>query len=111
MTPRNSALTLKQQLDRLTNRLHELAGWRDHAQLPIQEVKFSDVTGKTSTLAVGQGWPSRAFPVSLTFSISIPPEWAGQCVMLHADPGARRWSSSTGVPSADSIPFTVTTCC
>ncbi|ACO47456.1 glycoside hydrolase family 38 C-terminal domain-containing protein [Deinococcus deserti] len=105
MTSRNSALTLKQQLDRLTNRLHELAGWRDRARLPIRTVQFADAEGKTSTLPAGQPWPSRTFPVTMTFEATVPSEWAGQRVMLHAEPGGEALVELGGRATGGLNPF------
>lgn len=87
MNPPNPAVTPQQQLDRLMNRLNELAGWRDRARLSLGEGVFSDAWEQSWPISVGQSWPSRAFPVRMTFRAEVPQGWAGEPVMLYADPG------------------------
>lgn len=105
MNTLNPAITPQQQLDRLNNRLNELAGWRDRARLPLEPGVFTDAQGHTSPIAVGQAWPSRAFPVSMTFRAAVPQDWAGQPVTLYADPGGEALLRVNGQPAGGLNPY------
>jgi alpha-mannosidase len=79
MTREHDRLT--HDLQTLTIRLNELAAYRDRWTLPIERGRFlaHGATGAVD-IAVGQSWPSEAFPVRLTFDVEIPPAWRGHGV-------------------------------
>ncbi|HZC36026.1 MAG TPA: hypothetical protein VE242_10450, partial [Chthoniobacterales bacterium] len=69
---------LQQLLRRLSNRLLELAAWRDRDCILItQDELRADSGAPWQPVRPGDPWPSQAAPVEFRFTISIPERWAG----------------------------------
>ncbi|MGC8874982.1 MAG: alpha-mannosidase, partial [Chloroflexia bacterium] len=78
---------MQQEIKRLRRRLVELSAWADRAVLPLQGHFLAAEGREGIPIRPGDAWPSRAFPVRMRFSASIPAEWAGQPVWARLDVG------------------------
>lgn len=101
-----SHVTTAQLLRRLQKRLHELGAWRDAARLDLGEgTFFAHGAGSGTPIRMGEGWPSRAFPVTLRFHAHIPEAWAGQPVALRLDVGGEALLMVNGQPLGGLNPY------
>ena len=75
---------LTRDLQTLTVRLDELAAYRDRWTERIEHGRFRAPGGADAVdIAVGQRWPSAAFPVELAFDTVVPPAWRGHAVNVR----------------------------
>ncbi|MFB9991023.1 alpha-mannosidase [Deinococcus oregonensis] len=99
------AVTTEQHLKRLLQRLNELHAWADAASLPLPTGVFRDATGQEWPIEEGAAWPSRAFPVSMRFEITVPEAWVGQAVTAQFLPGGEGLLRVNGVSVGGLNPF------
>ncbi len=71
------------RLDRFNRRLLELRIWRNAHECPVEEWQFTDPHGNTTSLRLGDRWPTEELPVQLTTTATVPEEWAGMPVELE----------------------------
>ena len=99
------ALTTAQSLIRLHKRLNELGAWRDARRQTLTNGEFfAHGSGQAQPIAVGEGWPSRDFPVTLRFEAQVPPDWTGPLV-LRFDVGGEGVLSVNGQPLGGLNPY------
>ncbi|QFP75690.1 glycoside hydrolase family 38 C-terminal domain-containing protein [Deinococcus sp. AJ005] len=90
------ALTTAQILIRLHNRLNELGAWRDARRQTLMGGEFfAHSSDQAQSIAVGEGWPGRDFPVTLRFETTVPTDWTGP-VFLRFDVGGEGLLSVNG---------------
>ena len=65
-------------LARLRVQLRELASFRDRRRTTLGPARFRDADGSASTVAVGDPWPSRSWPVTFRFEVAVPGAWQGE---------------------------------
>ena len=74
---------IAQTVQRLRHRLVELAAWRDRHSLPLAGRFKAAGVEEWVPLQEGDAWPSRAFPVQMEFSVTVPQSWAGEPVWVR----------------------------
>jgi alpha-mannosidase len=100
-----NALTTAQLLTRLGKRLNELGGWRDARIQSLPPGQFFE-RGQTEarSIAVGEPWPGRDFPVTLKFQSGVPADWTGP-LSLRIDLGGEGLLSVGGVQVGGLNPY------
>lgn len=74
----------EQALQRLTHRLVELSAWRNRTFMLLDGGRFQAAGEQQWTpIKEGDPWPSRAFPVRMEFSASVPKGWSGLPVAVR----------------------------
>lgn len=91
-----NALTTAQLLTRLNKRLNELGAWRDARVQSLAPGQFLARSGEAHSIAVGEVWPSRDFPVTLKFQATVPADWHGP-LALRIDLGGEGLLRVNGV--------------
>ncbi|UQN10014.1 glycoside hydrolase family 38 C-terminal domain-containing protein [Deinococcus sp. QL22] len=99
------AVTTEQHLKRLLQRLNELHAWADAVTLPLPIGIFRDAAGQEWPIQEGSAWPSRAFPVSMRFEVTVPQAWAGQAVTAQLLPGGEGLLRVNGASVGGLNPF------
>ncbi|WP_019010889.1 alpha-mannosidase [Deinococcus aquatilis] len=99
------ALTTAQHLQRLLQRLNELHAWADASTLRLPVGIFRDAAGQEWPISEGLAWPSRAFPVSMRFEVTVPQEWAGRAVTAQVLPGGEGLLRVNGASVGGLNPF------
>ena len=75
---------LTRDLQTLTIRLAELAAYRDRWTRRIERGRFrARGVADAVDIAVGQRWPSEAFPAHLGFDAAVPQAWRGHAVNVR----------------------------
>jgi alpha-mannosidase len=105
MSAMPDALTTAQHLVRLLQRLNELHAWADAQTLPLPAGVFRDAAGQEWPIEEGGAWPSRAFPVSMRFEVTVPEAWAGQAVTAQLLPGGEGLLRVNGASVGGLNPF------
>lgn len=78
---------MQQEIKRLRRRLMELSAWADRAVFPLRGHFRAADSQEWVPIRPGEAWPSRAFPVRMRFSASVPAGWAEQPVWVRLDVG------------------------
>ncbi|WP_293913991.1 alpha-mannosidase [Deinococcus sp.] len=100
-----NALTTAQLLTRLGKRLNELGAWRDARIQSLPPGQFFE-RGQTEarSIAVGEPWPGRDFPVTLRFQVTVPADWSGP-LALRIDLGGEGLLSVNGAAVGGLNPY------
>lgn len=99
------ALTTAQILIRLHNRLNELGAWRDARRQTLTGGEFfAHGSDRAYPIALNERWPSRNFPVTLRFEITVPTDWTGP-VSLRFDVGGEGLLTVNGQPIGGLNPY------
>ena len=84
-------------IQRLEHRLTELAAWQNRANITLGEGRFQARGAKKPTaVREGDPWPSREFPASLEFEVTVPNAWAGLPVAVRLAVGGEAKLTANG---------------
>jgi len=96
----------EQNLRRLEHRLVELSAWRNLYSASLNEGRFQAAGGKKwIPVKEGDAWPSRAFPVQMEFSASVPRAWVGLPIWVRFWLGGEARLSANGKPVGGLNPY------